>query len=607
MESFLDISDKFLWCNATFEYLTNHLNNNIEGINLSTNHVESDSADLLIKVMTDPECKLNTMILDQCRLSVVSMNKIVENLPNSKIINFSVNRNVITNEVCGAIAKALNQNPPLEYLSMKACDMPADGCVTIAQSLPQAQNLKTLILDSNCIFDRGCEALASNIGQTNITQLSIADNQIWLPGTNALLKALSGNQNIVALDLSYNIIDLVILTHFLKPTTNLKCLSISGCKVSESQILLFLEELGRTQLSTFVIEGLNSNTLPISWPHAQDMLWTNRTNFEVLIRALRTSQTLCDLRFGFLDIKQIRSFVNLYQSNQMSREITISISDFGRTGNTWVATFPNFSLDAPLSTLKWGAKFFPEEAQFFGTLFKASTFEGKPLDSLDVSKTNISNDILQNLMEGFKEVQLKLLDLSDNDFGDMSVETITPFFEHSSVEELILTKNGLTEFGFQRFFRYFVRDQPMKIPKILKFSFTTSDNSETGSHQFFNDLAALIAADSPLEELEIHGNVTTIDLTPVFAELIKNSHLKKISITDIPDKYKGSDPAIDPEIQGMFNELVTVLHHSMTDDSSTCALSHLNYPLLTTVFLFSDEILGLWSDIEAKFEENANK
>ena len=606
----LDASNKFLWGKATRELLRVSLTPAISHLDLSTDHVEEpenseeSSADLIISAMTSSESSLTSLILSQCRMQVRTTMKIIESLPRSHIAYLSLDQNVITVEVCEALAKAFEADPPLEYLSMRNCDLPADGCVAIAQALPKATRLKTLVLDANCIFDKGCEAIAKCIAETNIQQLSIANNQIWMPGTSALLKALTGNKNIVALDLSYNIIDLTVLIQYMRSTPNLKCLSISGCKVNESLVLIFLEELGRTQLTTFIIEGLNYNQLPISWPHSPDTLWTNRTNFEALIRALRSAQSLTDLRFGFLDIKQIKSFVNLYQTNQMSREISISISDFGRTGNNWVATFPNFKLEAPLSTLKWGARIYTDEAQFFGTMFTAATFDGKPLDSLDISNTSMTDDILKKLLEGFDNIQLKLLDLSNNDFGDVSAETITPFFNHSQVESLILTKTNLTEFGFQRFFRFFVKYHPDKVPKVLKFSFNTQDNSETATHQFFTDLSSLIGADSPLEELEIRGNVTTNDLMPIFKELINNSHLKTISIPEVPQKYQASDPKIEPEIQENFNNLVRELYNSVTDSSSKCVLSKLTYPLLTTVFLFSDEILSIWGELETKFEQN---
>lgn len=620
MEVNLNRENEFLWCNSTFEFLSAKLDPSIETLNLSTDHIETNSATLISSVITNPSSNLIDLTLDQCRLSETSSIIIINALPASKVKYLSLNRNVITNKVCDAIAEALSQNPPLEYLSLSSCDISADGCCTISRSLPMAKQLKTFIINSNCIFDKGCEEIAENIRNTNICELSVSDNQIWLGGTSALLKALTAFPCITALDLSFNIIDLALLAQCIKETPNLKQLSISGCKVNESQVILFLEEIVRTQLSTFIIEGLNFNQLPISWPHSQDVLWSNseKNYFEAILKSIRNSPNLVDIRFGFLDIKQIFSLYNLYQTNIITRPITISISDFGWTGNNWVLSFPDFALDAPLPIFKWGSRILPDDAHFFSTLFKSSTFHGEPLHTLDISNTNIIDDSLRKLLDGFEDVHLRLFDLSKNDITDLSVETITPFFEHSTVEQLFLNDTHLTEFGFQRFFRYFVKNHQSEIPKVLKFSFSMPDSngnsnsnenendseSELHFHQFFSDLAELIQIDAPIEEIEITGNVTPKDMAPIFANLDQNSHLKKIVIPMVPEKYKSSDFSIEDETQDCYNEMVEALHSALTKENSKCVLQQLVYPLLTTVFLFSDNILAKWGEIESKITDN---
>lgn len=617
MEVVLDRENEFLWSNNTYEFLSSKLNTSIETINLATDHIEVDSVKLIESMLKNPSSNLIELNFDQCRLREESTKILIKALSASKILYLSLNRNVITDSICNEIAQYLSQDPPLEYLSLASCNISAEGCCIIAKALPMAKQLKTFIINSNCIFDKGCEAIAENIKNTNINELSVSDNQIWIGGTSALLKALTSFPSIKALDLSFNIIDLALLAQCIKETPNLEYLSISGCKVNESQVLLFLEELGKTQLSTFIIEGLNFNQLPISWPHSQDVLWSSKTYFEVLHKSIRYSQNLIDLRLGFIDIKQIYSLYNLYQTNVITRPITVSISDFGRTHNNWVLSFPDFTLEAPSAIFKWGSRIFTDEAHLFSSLFKKSTFNGQPLDTLDISNTNITDDILQKLLVGFDNVHLKLFDLSMNDITDTSVETITPFFEHSRVEQLFLNDTHLTEFGFQRFFRYFVKNRPTEIPKVLKFSFSLSDSnnnnnnssennneSELHFHQFFNELADLIQIDAPIKEIEINGNVTPKDMIPIFSNLSKNSHLKKIVIPFIPAKYKSSDYDIENDIQECYNELIDALSHALIDEDSQCILEELEYPLLTTVFLFSDDILDLWGKIETQIAKN---
>jgi hypothetical protein len=163
----------------------------------------------------------------------------------------------------------------------------------------------------------------------------------------------------------------------------------------------------------------------------------------------------------------------------------------------------------------------------------------------------------------------------------------------------------MTEFGFQRFFRFFARDRPNRFPRILRFSFGTQDANETAPHQFFNDLATLVGDNSPLEELTVTGSVTAVDLTNLISGLARNSNLRKIVIpSEIPEKYKVPDPPIDGAIQGVFHQVVVQLHRALTDEGTACRLEAFVYPVLTSVFLITDEIRRLWAEVEAQLAEN---
>jgi hypothetical protein len=229
------------------------------------------------------------------------------------------------------------------------------------------------------------------------------------------------------------------------------------------------------------------------------------------------------------------------------------------------------------------------------------------LDSVKVEGDAITDTVLTPLLGSFQrpDMVLKKFDLGNNEFGDMSVETLTSFFGVARVHELVLVRTKVTEFGFQRFFRFFVRDHIDLVPRIIRFSFGTQDAHETAIHNFFNDLATLVAENSPLEELTISGSVTGVDLTTLLSGLSKNSTLRKIVLlTEIPEKYKAPNPTIETAIQGVFTQIVRQLHRALLDEWTVCRLETFEYPVLTTVFLIGDEIQGLWDEIEAKLTEN---
>lgn len=602
-EKELSAYGQFMWFRKTLQFLKEDLVDGVTKLDLTTNHVNIDGAKLLANHIKKEGCALKTLILDQCRMTIDASTLIIQSITKSHILAFSMNRNVMTNDVCQELANVLEQNPDLESLSINGCDIPADGCVAIANSVPKSK-LRFLSIDSNCIFDKGAEAIAANLTKSNLEFLSVSDNQIWMGGTTAILKAIMNGSKITALNLSYNIIDLDLLGRCLRQTT-LTQLSISGCKVNDLQFALFLEELGRTQLTTFAIEGFNYNIVPVSWPHVQDTLWTHRACFEILMRALRASHTLVDLRFGFLDLEQINSFDTLYQQNQISRPITISISDFGRSGNTWVLNFPNLSLLAPSKTLKWRSKVTPNGASYLETVFKNSTCNGEQLESLDVSSCSISDDILQRFLPSFYGHNLEMLNLSKNDISDMSIETLTSYFENSSTESLVLRDLKISENGMQRFFRFLSKDGVSKAPKYLEISFTTSDTSETGFHSLFTDLASLLKQNPQIKKLIIGGNVSVNDVNAIVEQLKTNSNLSELIIdSPIPPKYEGLNPQLDENIQALFNQLVLTLYQVLSEESSICKLHTFKFPLLTDVFMYNNEIFSLLGPIETKLEDN---
>jgi hypothetical protein len=596
----------FLWGNPTADFLQNDLTPDTTSLNLSTCHVNEASGQLITSVLQHPDSKLARLVLNQCRMTVATSISIFQAIPGSRLAYLSMDGNVLTADACRAFGKTLTDDPPLEYASLKRCEMPSDGAGFIAEALPRTTHLRFLFLDSNCIFDRGLDRLSRKIDQSSLVGLSIQDNQIWEQGTSALLNAITSEScRLCALDLSYNMVNLALLSACLKKTPRITQLAISGCKVHEGQFLHpFLEDLGKTELAMLIVEGLNFKELPISWPKVSDTIWANRQYFELLGRALRASQRLCDLRFGFLDLDQLNSLAAL------GREMTITISDFGRTGATWVAHFPDFSVEAPTTTLQWATRIGPNGAPHFGALFRSGSCDGRPLDSINIQGISVTDSILQHLLESFggAPVNLRLFDLSNNEFGDMSVETLTPLFETSTVDELLLARTKMTEFGFQRFFRFFARDHPDRFPRVIRFSFGTQDTQEAATHQFFNDLGSLVSENCPLEELTVAGSVTAVDLTVLIGGLAKNSNLRKIVIqSEVPEKYKVPDPPIDAAVLGVFSHFVRILHAALTEPNALCRLDTFVYPVLTAVFLVGDEMQRMWVEIEAQLKSNRNE
>jgi hypothetical protein len=228
---------------------------------------------------------------------------------------------------------------------------------------------------------------------------------------------------------------------------------------------------------------------------------------------------------------------------------------------------------------------------------------------LDIHTIGVTDTGLTGIIGGFQEgeVRLRRLDLSNNDFGDMSVDTITPFFETSSVDELVLVSTKMTEFGFQRFFRWFSRENIGKFPRVLAFSFGSQDTNEAALHQFFNQLAQLIASNCPLQELTVKGLVTVVDLTSLLQNIDQNSTLRKLVIEPREQEKQRGETAIDSAIQGTFHEMLANLQRALTDPGSVCVLNTFDYPMINTICAMNEPIMNLWQEIDSILQANRSK
>jgi hypothetical protein len=148
-------SGQFLWSVATYSFLESNFLTEVSLLNLSTCHVNQTSVELIVDIIKNLDSQLHTLILDKCRLCIPSTILIFQAFPLSSVRNFSADGNLLTGDACHAFAKCLEQNPRLEFVSLRRCDLPADGCLPIAASLPSCTNLRFLWLDHNSVFDRG--------------------------------------------------------------------------------------------------------------------------------------------------------------------------------------------------------------------------------------------------------------------------------------------------------------------------------------------------------------------------------------------------------------------------------------------------------------------
>lgn len=583
----------------------------VTSLDISTCHVCEKCGGKIIEAIRAKDFHLRYINLSMCRMTVVTTTAILRSIQGSRIESLVLDNNVLTFDACEVMAEVLTANPALVSLSLKTCDIPANGCVAIARSLSHNSNLRVLHMDGNCIFDRGAQALADHLPTSSITSLSIADNHVWLAGTSAFLRAAAEYGKLVALDLSYNIVDLELLASVLKGAPLMTHIAISGCKVDERHVGGFLEEVGSMKLKMLAVEAFNYNQMPVSWPKVLDMIWMNSLHVGALANAIKMSETLSSIRLGFMELSHINMLIEMYEHGDIKRDIEIGFLDFGRTSECWVASFPDFAMRAPTGVFRWGNPSLKEGASLIGSFFRRTVYEEEgnndelAMDGIVLSGIQLNDmevvDVIKSLDA---KTELATLDLSCNDFGDAVVEVLIPFLRKSSITALDISGTNVTEIGIEQLLKSFSGKGGKNAPAEMKFALKTKTNNQLDFHKLFTVLAAIIKSDCRLESIEIDGPVTALDLTPVFEALPKNSHLKTVKITSDPDYVKRVKERIDPGVQETYDTMVKALHTSLMVNGSKCVLGEFEFPLLTNVYRFSRNIMELWQDIEDGFDSN---
>jgi Ran GTPase-activating protein (RanGAP) involved in mRNA processing and transport len=607
-ETEIDLSGEYFWSRPTFTFLEANLTCNISVLNLSTCHIGSEGAALLADHLKNPSSLLQTLILNQSRVAVSSSILIFRSIPDSHLTELSLDGNYLNEDACTEFANILDRDPPLELVSFRKCDISSTSCSTIAAHLPNATHLNTLWLDNNSIFDKGADSLAANLVNSALTSLSIRGGQVWATGTTALLKAILASGKFTMIDLSDNIVELPLLSICLKESPSLTGVAISRCKVPESQVLPFLEELPQYGLTDFLLEGFNFAILPISWPRLPDTLWANGIYFDALMRGIIESSMLVDVRCGFWNLEQIHTLMDIFEQGRINRTMTVSLSDFGRSDCQWVIEFPELALVGPVSIFEWKTSISHEGAVFFGEFFKRATFQGDPLESIRISEASVTDEILNLVLSSFHEpVNLLQLDLSHNLFGDEAVNGITIFLMNSSVKTLNLMDTKLTAAGLQRLFSFLGESAFLRIPVSIEFSLISGQHHDSSTPALFRELGTLLGRNPAVEEIVIHGSVPPEALTALVSGLIFNSHLTVLKIVAPSEDVHPTTGNAQHELATATAEFVRVLHQVLTAEESQCVLASLGFNPLGSGLGFQDEVIELWGQIENILEENARK
>ena len=599
----IDISNKGWWTTITYNYLQENLHERLIYLDLTSNHISIESSELLRNFLIKKGKKLRGLSLIQTHLTKSSANKIFSIIGDLNLIELYLDNNILLNESIFILSNSLLKGPPLEVLSLNGCNITSEGSISLFQSLPKLINLKHFRFESNSMFDSGAEILSQILNQTNITHLSISDNQIWLSGINLILESILNYKKIQSLDLSYNALNLELLSNLLINLTNLTELCISGCKINDLHLYNFLDSLSKSFLKILILDGLNFYQLPISWPKIQDTIFSNsKQNFDLLLNFIKKSKFIQDLRLGFLELEQIDLIHQFFIENHIEKTLTLSLHDFGRTSNCWVINFPDYTFLSPTSIFEWKSIINNlENSKQFGLIFSQTLFEDQPLNSLKISGCELTNILSSNILDNFLNINLNLLDFSNNPLGESFINSLINFLKNSTIKELNIEKTNIKDIEIIPLFNFFLNTSNIILPKIINFSFLSDDKNELSIHDLFIELGLLLNNNCSIETLIISGPITGKDVKILIDNLLKNNKLKELNLKSTHiNNYSSPDPIIDEEIQKTFIELTDSLYNLICKKNSKSNLKSFLFPLFTEIFIYNELILNKWNEIENK-------
>ncbi|EAX98003.1 Leucine Rich Repeat family protein [Trichomonas vaginalis G3] len=606
-ENIINASDKGLWNAMSLSFIKEKLTDNITHLDLSSNHISVESAQIIAGFLSKKDSHLQGLALVNSHLSTRASKIIFEAVGSSKLYEFYADNNILVQEACEVFGKALKNGPPLEVLSLCGCQIPSEGGIAIAESLPSLKNLMHLRLESNSFFDFGAQAIAKVLKDTKIQSLNIADNEIWLEGTNELLEAVANSKFMKSLDISYNILDLDNLAKCVLANTNITELAISGAKIPILQLSSFLEKMVNSNLQILIMDGFDPNQLPVAWARIQDTIFKQPEYFDLLQNLILNSKTLVDVRVGYLELDQIATMQETFA--HLKREISVSVHDFGRTGNCWVFNYPEFTVLSPTKLFKWGEPILnPNSAFQIGNIFSSAKVDGEMLNSIDVSGCQMTDECMNQMLSVLRRLDLDILDISNNNFGDEVIEQLISMAGSCKVRDFHCEKNKITDIGLELFLAFFAKELPENCPKELSFTVISEDKSPYSVHPVFQTLAEIVKQGCDIESLCIDGQITSFDVKTVVDEFPVNPVIHELSVeTEMMKDYSSPDPPIDETITRGFIDLYTSLHKLICETEGS-VLRDFKFPLLTEIFLYCDATgVKLWREINAKLEENFNK
>nr|XP_049616912.1 NACHT, LRR and PYD domains-containing protein 12 isoform X4 [Syngnathus scovelli] len=206
-------------------------------LDLSWNDLGDDGLEALAAGLAKPQCTLQVLRLDECKLSKKSCDALASVLSSScSLRKLDLSNNDLGDDGLEALAAGLAKPQcTLQVLRLNSCNLSEKSCDALASVLSSSCSLRKLDLSWNDLGDDGLEALAAGLAKPQCTFQVLGLNSCKLSkkSCDALASVLSSSCSLRKLDLSWN--DLgddgleALAAGLAKPQCTLQVLELVGC------------------------------------------------------------------------------------------------------------------------------------------------------------------------------------------------------------------------------------------------------------------------------------------------------------------------------------------------------------------------------------------
>ncbi|XP_037116568.1 uncharacterized protein LOC119128357 isoform X2 [Syngnathus acus] len=210
-------------------------------LDLGWNDLRDDGLEALAAGLAKPQCTLQVLMLEICKLSKKSCEALASVLSSpGSLRELDLGWNDLRDDGLEALAAGLAKPQcTLQVLRLESCNLSKKSCEALASVLSSSRTLSHLDLSENKLCDHGVEALAAGLAkpQCTLQVLKLENCKLSKKSCEALASVLSSPGSLRELDLSQNKLcddGLEALAAGLaKPQCTLQVLVLWNCKLSK--------------------------------------------------------------------------------------------------------------------------------------------------------------------------------------------------------------------------------------------------------------------------------------------------------------------------------------------------------------------------------------